>query len=210
MAAMYPFMDSPALITAIIFGRMALAREGVGEGIKIDTRKILHQGIFGKAVWVLICALIIGLVAQRFSPGEMGRTMLFFGDMFRGILALFMIDMRMATGKQIGDLKEIGRNLWKVTLIAFVLPQVWGLVGILGAFGIHLLMPGMMGWGDAFVFATIAGGCSFISAPAAMRIAIPEANPSVYLPMSIALTFPFNIIIGIPLWQMTSMALWGA
>ncbi len=209
MPVIYPFMDSPSLVTAIILGRMALAREAVGEGIKIDIKKILHHSIFGMAVWLLVCSLFIGIVSQTFSPREMGRTMLLFDGMFRGVLALFMLDMGMAAGRNIGALKEIGANLWKIILVAFGLPQIWALVGILGVFGIHSLMPGMVGWGDAFVFATIAGGCSYITAPAAMRIAIPEANPSVYLPMALALTFPFNIIIGVQLWRIISMALWG-
>ena len=209
MAAMYPFMDSPALICAILFGRMAITKEGLGEGIKVDFKKVLRDGIFGKAVWLLVCALFIGMLAMLFSPGEFGRTMDFFDGMFRGVLALFLLDMGMAAAKQIGALKELGRNIYKAVAIAFFLPQVWGIIGILGMYAIHLTMPGMLGWGDAFVFATIAGGCSFISAPAAMRASLPEANPSVYLPMSVALTFPFNIIVGIPFWMMICMRLWG-
>ena len=211
MPAMYPFMDSPALLTAILFGRLALARASVAkDGVKTSTKEILHHSIFGMAVWLLVCSLIIGMVSQRFSPGEMGATLNFFDGMFRGVLALFLIDMGITAAKQLGALKAIGRNLVKVVASAFGMPQVWGIVGIFGTYGINLLMPGAIGWGDAFVFATIAGGCSFISAPAAMRIAIPEANPSVYLPMSVALTFPFNIIIGLPLWKFLCMFLWGA
>ncbi|NKQ37867.1 MAG: sodium-dependent bicarbonate transport family permease, partial [Methanosarcinales archaeon] len=104
----------------------------------------------------------------------------------------------------------LGSKLGIAVLIAFILPQLWGVIGILGVFAIHYMVPGMLGWGDAFVFATIAGGCSFISAPAAMRASIPEANPSIYLPMAVALTFPVNIIVGMPLWQVLSMTLWGS
>lgn len=210
MPAMYPFMDSPALLTAIIFGRAALARKGAGASAKVDIKRILHHSIFGLAVWLLICSLLIGMSAQAFSPVEMGKTMVFFDDMFRGVLALFLLDMGMVAAKQLGALKELGANLWKALLCAFVVPQAWGLIGILGMYTVHLAMPGLIGWGDAFVFATIAGGASFISAPAAMRIAMPDANPSIYLPMSIALTFPSNIIIGMPMWQTICMLLWGA
>jgi|GEM_PF-1077425 len=209
MSAMYPFMDSPALLTAILFGRMALAKEGVGKGMKVDAKKILHHSVFGMAVWLLVSALIIGAFSQLFSPREMERTMYFFDGMFRGVLALFLIDMGLAAGKQLGALKELGGKLGIAVLIAFIMPQIWGIVGILGIYGINLIFPGSMGWGDAFVFATIAGGCSFISAPAAMRASIPEANPSIYLPMSVALTFPINIIVGMPMWQIICMTLWG-
>jgi hypothetical protein len=210
MPAIYPFMDSPSILTAIILGRMAIAREGGGADAKVDIKKILHHSIFGLAVWLLVCSLLIGIVAQTFSPVEMGKTMVFFDGMFRGVLALFLLDMGMVAGKRLDTLKELGANLWKAILFAFALPQIWGLVGILGIFAVHLTMPGLLGWGDAFVFATIAGGCSYISAPAAMRVAIPEANPSVYLTMSLALTFPFNIIVNIPLWQIICRLLWGA
>ena len=208
MPVMYPFMDSPALLTAIILGRMVLARKG--GGIEIETKKIFYHSVFGMAVWLLVCALLIGIVAQIFSPEEMEETLFFFDGLFRGVLALFLLDMGMAAGRRLGALKELGRNLWKIILVAFGMPQVWALVGIFGMFAIHSLMPGRIGWGDAFVFASIAGGCSYISAPAAMRIAIPEANPSVYLTMSLGLTFPFNIIVGMIIWRVVAMALWGA
>ena len=210
MPAMYPFMDSPALLAAIILGRIALVKGRGGAGAKLDMKKVLQHSIFGMAVWLLVGSLLIGMLAQAFSPGEMADTMVFFDGMFRGVLALFLIDMGMAAARQIGALKELGANLWKVILLAFAVPQIWGLLGIAAMYAVHLAMPGLLGWGCAFVFATIAGGASFISAPAAMRVAIPEANPSIYLPMSIALTFPFNIIIGIPLWQVICMTLWGA
>jgi len=208
MPAMYPFMDSTALLTAIILGRIALTKEKGGVGAKVDLKRVLHHSIFGMAVWLLICSLFIGMLAQAFSPDEMDKTMVFFDGLFRGVLVMFLLDMGMVAGKRLADLKELGSNLWKIMVLAIVLPQIWGIIGILGIFSVHLLMPGLLGWGDAFVFATIAGGCSFISAPAAMRVAIPEANPSVYLPMSLALTFPFNIIIGMPLWQIISRLLW--
>jgi len=209
MPAMYPFMDSPALLTAIILGKIALAKEGAGSA-KVDLKEVLHSSIFGMGVWLLVSSFLVGIISQTYSPQEMEKTMVFFDDMFRGVLALFLLDAGMAAGRLLGELKKIGSNLWKVILVALGLPQVWALVGLLGMFGINLLMPGMMGWGDAFVFAAIAGGCSYISAPAAMRIAFPEANPSVYISMSLAITFPFNIIVGMLLWRMVAMALWGA
>ena len=210
MPAMYPCMAIPALLTAIILGRIAIAREGGGAGAKVDIKHILHHSIFGLAVWLLICSLLIGVLAQTFSPVEMGKTMVFFDGLFRGVLVLFLLDMGIVAGRRLGALKELRANLWKVILLAYALPLIWGLVGILGIFATHLAMPGLLGWGDAFVFATIAGGCSFITAPATMRMAITEANPSIYLPMSLALTFPFNIIISMPLWQIICELLWGA
>jgi hypothetical protein len=209
MPALYPFMDSPALVAALVLGRMALNRERGRVAAKVDLRKVLHHSIFGAAVWLLVCSLLIGMMAQAFSPVEMGKTMTFFDGMFRGVLALFLLDMGMTAGRQLGVLKELGANLWKVILCAFVLPQVWALIGIMAVFAVHLAMPGLLGWGDAFVFAAIAGGCSYVTAPVAMRIGLPEANPSIYLAMALVLTFPFNIIVGMRLWQVVCMLLWG-
>jgi hypothetical protein len=210
MPGMYPFMDSPALITAILLGRIALAREGLRADAKVDIKKLLHLTLFGMAIWILISSLVFGMVAHVFSPVELGRSLDFFDGMFRGVLCLFLLDMGVAAGRQIGALKALGGRIFRAIGVAFVVPQVWGVVGILGVYAVHLAMPGTLGWGDAFVFASIAGGCSYVTAPVAMRSALPEANPSIYLPMAIALTFPFNIIVNMPIWMMICRTLWGA
>jgi hypothetical protein len=210
MPAMYPFMDSPALVTAILFGRMAITKEGLGDA-KADVKKTLHLTVFGAGVWLLVTSLFIGMLAQLFAPADMQEAMVFFDGLFRGVLCLFLFDMGMAAARRIGELKALGRNIFKAVLVAFAIPQVWASIGILGMYAINLAFPGLIGWGDAFVFASIAGGCSYVTAPAAMRASIPEANPSVYLPMALALTFPFNILVAMPfLWRTASMALWGA
>jgi hypothetical protein len=210
MPAMYPFMDSSALIAAIVFGRMALAREGLGAGVNVDVKRLLHMSISGMAVWLLGSSLVVGALAQTFSPDEVAKSMRFFHDMFRGVLSLFLLDMGMAAGRQLGALRKFRAGIFRVVAVAYTLPLVWGVVGILGIYGLNLAKPGLLGWGDAFVFATIAGGCSYVTAPVAMRASIPEANPSVYLPMSIALTFPFNIVVSIPIWMIICMTLWRA
>lgn len=209
MAAIYPFMDSPAILTASILGRIAITNEGMSSDKFLSKKDILHKTIFGAAVWILISSLIIGAISVRFSLHEYTRVMEFFDGMFLGILCLFLLDMGMAAAKQVRKLKELGANVIKAIALAFLLPPIWGIVGIIAMYAIHLLMPGVLGWGDAFVFATIAGGCSFISAPAAMRASLPEANPSIYLPMSIALTFPFNIIVSMPIWIAVARVFWG-
>jgi hypothetical protein len=209
MPAMYPFMDSTALITAIVFGRLALIREQGGME-KANVRKILQITVFGAGVWVLVTSLFIGMISALYSPTKLDRALLFFGDMFVGVICLFMLEMGLAAAKQISALKKLGANIVKAVFFAFALPQLWGIIGILGVYAIHSAMPGKLGWGDAFVFATLAGGCSFVTAPAAMRASIPEANPSIYLPMAVALTFPFNVLVGMPLWMIFCKMLWGA
>jgi hypothetical protein len=128
MPAMYPFMDSPALITAIVLGRIALAREGigVGESVRIGLRDLLHRGIFGMAAWFLLGSLAIGALAQMFSPYEMGRAMDFFYYMFRGVLTIFLLDMGMAAGRGLGELKALGRNVLRAIPFALIMPHLWG------------------------------------------------------------------------------------
>ena len=111
MPAMYPFMDSAALLAAIILGRIAIAKEKGGISAKVDIKRILHHSVFGMAVWLLICSLFIGMLAQVFSPAEMDKTMVFFDGLFRGVLVMFLLDMGMVAGKRLADLKELGSSL---------------------------------------------------------------------------------------------------
>jgi hypothetical protein len=85
MPAIYPFMDSPALVTAILLGRLALIREGSGAGVKMSVKKILHHTVFGMGVWLLCTSLLIGMSGAAFSPGETERALVFFDGMFRGV-----------------------------------------------------------------------------------------------------------------------------
>jgi hypothetical protein len=208
MPAMYPFMDTPALLAAILLGRMAITRETLGSGV--DIRQVLRTTLLGPGIWMLIGSLVIGVLAQLFSPREMALAMNFFDGMFRGVLCLFLLDMGINAGTQLRAVRELGGKIFKAVLVAWALPQVHALLGILAMYLINLfIVPGAIGWADAFVFATIAGGASFITAPAAMRSALPGANPSIYLPMSLVLTFPFNVTIGMTLWKLICMTLWG-
>jgi hypothetical protein len=209
MVAANVFLDAPGVIAAIFFGRMALMREGIGKGVVQDKRELFRDAVFGWAIWLMLCGLLVGILGQSFSPRRMDSAMEFFDNMFAGMLCLYMLEMGMLAAKRIGELREYGTKLVRAIPVAFILPQVWAIAAALGMYGINLIFPGLLGWGDAFVFVAMAGSASYISAPPAMRIAIPEANPSVYLPMALALTFPFNILVSLPIWLMLCTALWG-
>ena len=116
------------------------------------------------------------------------------------MLAFFLLDMGIVAGRRIGDIKKVG-----VFLVAFgiLLPVFNALVGIFLAktFGFTK--------GDAFMFSVLCASASYIAVPAAMRLSVPEANPSLYVTMSLAITFPFNIAIGIPLYYFVINHLWG-
>ena len=185
--ALYPFMDSAAIITAIVLTRVTLAKKEQ-VGIKINTLEIFKEVILAKAILLLMACLVIG-----YAGGVEGTAgiMPFFEGMFKGVLCLFMLDMGLIAAKRLRDWKIVGHYL---VAYAFIMPPVHGIAGVaLGSFiGLSV--------GGATMLGILAASGSYISAPAAMRAAIPEANPALPLTAAVALTFPFNVLIGIPLY----------
>ena len=115
----------------------------------------------------------------------------FTGGIFKGMLAFFLLDMGVVAGKRIDALKEAG---WKLVAYGVIMPFVNAMIGI----GISYLIG--LSPGNAFMFTILCASASYIAVPAAMRIAIPEANPGIYVPMALAVTFPFNIMVGLPVY----------
>ena len=190
LPALYPFMDSSAIITAILLARMALAKKDVvDKGIKLKPLKIAKEGFVGRAVLLLLSSMLIGFIAG--TDGTAG-IMPFFDGMFVGVLCLFMLDMGILAAGRLSEWKVVGH--WLV-IFAFVMPVVHGILGTLLGTLVGLSI------GGASMLGILSASGSYISAPAAMRAAVPEANPSFALTASVALTFPFNVIIGIPLYH---------
>jgi hypothetical protein len=148
----------------------------------------VHEVLFGKSVLLLLGGLVIGAVAgpKALSPIEP----LFFG-LFKGVLALFLLEMGLVVGARLGDIRRAG-----VFLVAFGLgaPLV---LGLLGAIVGHLTG---LSLGGTALLATLAASASYIAAPTAMRIAVPEASPALSIGVVLGVTFPFNITFGIPLY----------
>jgi hypothetical protein len=138
---------------------------------------------------MLIGSLLIGMVS-----GDAGWKSVkpLLKDPFQGILCLFLLDMGLVAANRLRDLRSGG---WTLPTFAVVAPLVHGLLGL----GLAKLLN--LGAGDALLLASIFGSASFIAVPAAMRIAVPQANPSLYVPISLAITFPLNIIVSIPLYM---------
>lgn len=145
--------------------------------------------MLGKGVMLLMGGLIIGWLSG--PTGVESISPLFF-DLFKGILALFMLEMGLITATQLGSLRHYG-----VFLVAFgiLIPLLFGAMG--ATVGILL---GMSVGGSA-ILATLFASASYIAVPAAMRISLPEANPTLSLTASLGITFPFNILIGITLYH---------
>eukprot|EP01022_Parablepharisma_sp_SALTPOND_P012637 TRINITY_DN16260_c0_g1_i1.p2 TRINITY_DN16260_c0_g1~~TRINITY_DN16260_c0_g1_i1.p2 ORF type:complete len:146 (-),score=3.69 TRINITY_DN16260_c0_g1_i1:15-413(-) len=123
-----------------------------------------------------------------------------FGALFKGILAFFLLDMGLVAAKRIYELKKLGFFLIG---FAIIMPIINASLAMSFAYFFDLSK------GDAFLLSLLSGSASYIAVPAAMRLSVPEASPSIYLPLSLAVTFPFNISLGIPLYYYFINILWG-
>lgn len=180
MVAALALMESPAILIGLLLAR---SRGGAAPSWKT----VLHECLANKSVLILLGALVAGFV----SP-ERGVKALqpFVVDLFPGLLCFFLLDLGLVAARRISDLKAAG---------AFAL--VFALLFPLVAGGTALSVAWLAGFqaGDAVLFAILCGSGSYIAVPAALRTALPEANPSLYVGLALGLTFPFNLLVGIPL-----------
>lgn len=192
MVAALALMESPAIVVGLILVNF-FARDEKREFVWPE---VLRDAFLNSSVFLLVGSLIIGMLT-----GEHGWEVLspFTQDMFYGVLTFFLLDMGLVAAKRIKDLQKTG-----VFLISFAI-----LIPIFNA-GIGLLIARAinMPQGDALLFAVLCASASYIAVPAAMRLTVPEANPSLYVSTALAVTFPFNIIVGIPLYLYGINLLW--
>jgi uncharacterized protein len=184
MAIFLAVMEVPAIMVGIILAR----------GVSKQTQwgVLLHETFLGKGVTLLLGGMAIGWIA---GPQGLAPIKGLFFDLFRGALCLFLLEMGLIVAKQFVELKRRG-----LFIIAFsvLMPLFSSALGV----GCGLLLG--LSVGGCTLLATLAASASYIAVPAAMRIALPEANPGVSLAAVLGITFPFNILIGIPLYyQMT-------
>lgn len=199
---MLAVMETPAIIVGLILAAKArqtiAAREGStrviseedAEDDKSNMRHLLHDAFTNGSVVVLLGSMLIGAIAL---PSGMEKLEPFTEEIFMGVLCLFLFEMGSVAGQRLGDLKQVGAVL---ALFGIVMPVIGGCIGVL--VGSYLLDFGV---GGTTLVAILAASASYIAVPPAMRLAVPEANPSFYLTLSLGITFPFNVIVGIPLFQ---------
>ena len=194
MVAAMTLMESPAIVIGLVFAVLFTKKDN--NSSKTNWGEIFKEAFLNPSVFLLMGALIIGILT-----GEKGWTSVepLFGALFKGILAFFLLDMGIVAAKRIYELKKLG-----FFLIAFAIfmPIFNAIVG--RSLGYYF----EISKGDAFLLALLSGSASYIAVPAAMRLSVPEANPGIYLPLSLAITFPFNISIGIPLYYYLINLLW--
>jgi hypothetical protein len=193
-AAFLAVMESPAIIIGIILGKLAVRQRGDLGG---SLRNALHEAIFGRSVLLLVGSLAIGFLC---GTRGLDATAGFFVTPFQGILALFLLELGTVAGRRLGDLRTVG-----VFLLAFgvIMPVIHAMVG--------LALGSMVGLsvGGATLLAVLAASASYIAAPAAMRLSLTEANPTLSLTSALAITFPFNVTLGIPLYYAAARWLFG-
>lgn len=200
-AALLAVMEVPAIVVGIGLARLAQAssvmRAGNNSGsIAVGPASFAPLGgvVASKSVLLLLGGLAIGALT-----GSTGLTPVqpFFTGLFPGALCLFLLELGRVTGERFGDFRQVGGRL---LLFAVAAPPVHAALGLALAFAVGLSE------GGAIVFATLCASASYIAAPAAVRSALPEANPGIYLACALGITFPFNILVGLPLYQ--AMASW--
>jgi hypothetical protein len=184
MVAALAVMESPAIVVGVLLVRLRTPAQGG----RPSTRALLHDAFLNGSVFLLLASLAIGL-----ASGERGRTALrpFTDALFPGILCLFLLDMGMVAARRVGDLRRAGAFLVGFALLAPLASA---------AVAIALSRLAGLGAGDALLLTVLCASASYIAVPAAMRIAVPEANPGLFLPLAIGVTFPFNVAVGIPLY----------
>lgn len=185
-------LEIPALVIGVL-----LARYGQGQ---VRWGKLLHEVFFGKSIYLLTGALIIGYIAG--PQGIQPLDKLFF-DLFKGVLALFLLEMGLVAASRIADLRAYGPFL---IAFAMLMPLISGVIGTVMGWALGLSL------GGTLLLSTLYASASYIAAPAAMRIAVPEANPGLSIGASLGLTFPFNLFVGIPVyyWMAQTMHRLGA
>jgi hypothetical protein len=191
MAAAMALMESPAIIMAVLLAnlvRRRQAEQGAAVANPGPLSKVMHEALTDGAQLLLIGAMIVGIMS-----GDSGQAAMkpFAGDLFKGMLAFFLLDMGLLAARNMAGLKS-----QPPLLIAYALgaPLVHASI----ALGLSLLCG--LSQGNAALLMVLAASASYIAVPAVVRHAIPEANPSLYFGMSLGLTFPFNILAGIPLY----------
>jgi len=186
MVAVMALMEAPSIMVGLLLMTF-YKKSKKGEEI-VPMKKVIHHALTNGSVLIIIGSLFIGFMA---SEAQAEGIKPFTTDIFKGFLAVFLLDMGLTSGRKLSDFIKKGRF---ALLFAIIIPIINGsLVAVISG----LITESV---GNRLLFAILAASASYIAVPAAMKIAAPKANPSLYIPMALAITFPFNITLGMPLY----------
>lgn len=184
MVAVMALMEAPS----IIIGLLLISIYDKENTIKLSMGKVVKHALTNGSVLLILGSLSIGFLA---SEQQADGIKPFTTDIFKGFLAVFLLDMGITSGKELSAFIKKG---WFALVFAIIIPIINGCIVAMLSSAIT------QSEGNRLLFAILAASASYIAVPAAMRIAVPKANPSLYLPMALAITFPFNITLGMPLY----------
>jgi hypothetical protein len=191
MVAVMALMEAPAIVVGVLLLRRHDPEPPQGAA---SLGGIVHHALTNGSVLMIVGSLVIGLIADTKQAAGIEP---FTTDIFKGFLAIYLLEMGMTTARRFAAFRRYGAF---VTAFAVVVPVINGLAAA--------VLSGLITDDPAnrLVFAVLAGSASYIAVPAAMRIAAPRADPGLYIPMALGVTFPFNIAVGIPLYWMVVQA----
>jgi uncharacterized protein len=199
VATLLTLLEIPGIIVGLLLARRGQQVRAGSSQTPASQRRIdwesLREVLTAKSVLLLVGGLLIGVIT---GPAGYARTEPFFGALFTGVLTLFLLEMGALAGRRLPDVRTAGPGL---LAFAVVFPVIAGCAGVLGG------ALGGMSPGGAAVLGVLCASASYIAAPAAVRLALPDANPGYYLTASLGITFPFNLIIGIPLYVAIAQAI---
>jgi hypothetical protein len=193
MVAVLALMETPAIISGLLLARGG--KGGTGGGSANGSGGLWHEVLLNASVVLLIGSFLIGFLAGAEGAKPI---MPVFEGLFRGLLCIFLLDMGLVAGRRLIETRSLTA---RAAAMAIVLPLLNGTLGTLIGASIGLDA------GSTAALGILAASASYIAVPAAMRLALPQADPGLYLSMSLGVTFPFNIIAGIPLFALLAQAL---
>lgn len=198
MTAIVVLLESPAIIGSLILFHWLQLEKRPSKALGIIPASLNFQGLinphiikeslFGKSILLLTGSLVIGYIV-----GDNGIPIIkpLFIDLYQSVLVVFLLGMGLTAGERLSEVRKYG---WKLIGLAILFPLVFGMVGLLIGKLTGLSLGGL------FLMGILAASSSYIAAPAAIQSAVPGANPSIYLGLSLGITFPFNLTIGLPLY----------
>ena len=187
LPALVALLEIPGIIVAmVIAGRLAGG---------VPTRRAIHEVVTGKSIVLLVGGLVIGAVAH---PEPLAKVEPLFIGLFPGVLCLFLLDLGTLAGRRFSDVRRTG---WRLVVFGIGVPLLVGTAGTVAASLIGMSV------GSAAVLGTMTASASYIAAPAAVRVGLPDANLGVSLGAALGITFPFNLIVGIPLFDQIARAI---
>jgi hypothetical protein len=184
MVAIMALMESPAIIIGLVL--ISIYNKEVSNKIKMSS--VVKHSLTNGSVLLILGSLVIGFLA---STKQAEGIKPFTNDLFKGFLAIFLLDMGVTSGRKLKSFFSFG---WFPFLFALIIPLVNGsIIALLSSFVTTDIT-------SRFIFAVLAASASYIAVPAAMKVSVPNANPGLFLPMALAVTFPVNITIGMPIY----------